>query len=353
MKHKELNIDKKKSSRAICFGSGLVALDVIMNGDPNTQPRFLAGGSCGNVLTILSFLGWKSYPIARLSNKPAVKLLLADLENQKVHLDLLSKSSDGSTPVIIHRILKDSENNPKHRYEFRIPKTQTWFPSFKPMLSSKVEDLVKFPLIPKVFYLDRVSRSSIDLAKNYKEKGCLIFFEPSSISEEKQFKECLLFADIFKFSNDRLPQFKNLYPNRQVPIEIETLGANGLLYRSFKNKTDDWKFLPAFHIDNALDTAGAGDWCSAGLIHALFENFDRSVIAELTVGKLENILSYGQFLSAVNCNFYGARGLMYNYTYAEIKKIYLNYLKEKKIEIKKKEVGFTVNQSPYNFETLL
>lgn len=353
MKHKDLDINVKKSPQAICFGAGLVALDVIMNGNPNTQPRFLAGGSCGNVMAILSFLGWRSYPIARLSNKPSVKLLFKDLKDQKVNLDLISRSIDGSTPIIIHRILKDSENNPKHRYEFRIPKTNIWFPSYKPVLSNKVEDISSFSITPKVFYLDRVSRATIDLAKHYRQTGTLIFFEPSSIGDEKQFKECLSLTDILKFSNDRLPEFKNLFPTRQVSIEIETLGANGLLYRSVKNKSDEWRFMPAIHIDNAVDNAGAGDWCSAAIIHVLHQDFNTPVLSNLTVTKLEQAIIFGQFMSALNCNFYGARGLMYNMTFKEIYKLYQVYQKEKQIQVKKSEPGFTINKAPYDFSKLL
>src|SRR5258706_6678272 len=92
MKHKELKFKKQKSTKAVCIGTGLVALDVIMNGDPNTQPKFLAGGSCGNILIILSFLGWKSYPVARLSNRPSVKLLFNDLVLNNIKLELISVS---------------------------------------------------------------------------------------------------------------------------------------------------------------------------------------------------------------------------------------------------------------------
>ena len=293
-----------------------------MNGDPNTQPKFLAGGSCGNVLMILSFLGWNSYPIARLSNNQSTKLLLEDLTKNKININLISRSSDGSTPIIIHRILKGSENNPKHRYEFKIPKTNIWLPSFKPVLSSKVEELSTFSVNPKVFYIDRVSRSSIDLARHYKEKGALIFFEPSSIGDEKQFKECLLLSDIFKFSNDRIPKFKDIYPERQVPVEIETLGSNGLLYRTFKSKNNEWKLLPALYVDDAKDTAGAGDWCSAGIIHVLFDNMKTPIFSNITTFKLEQSIIFGQFLSALNCCFYGARGLMYNIKYQEITKVF-------------------------------
>lgn len=352
MKVNELNINKRKSSKSVCFGTGLIALDVILNGNPNTQPKFQTGGSCGNVLTILAFFGWKSYPIARLSDNYPAQLLFDDLKNHKVKLDLISQLEDGSTPIIIHKILKDLENNPKHRFEFRVPKTNTWFPSYKPVLSNKVKEITTHKLIPKVFYFDRVSRATIDLAKHYKTNGSLIFFEPSSIGTDTHFKECLTLADILKFSNDRLPQYKGTYLTRQVPIEIETLGANGLLYRSFKNKTEEWHFLPAIHIEDAKDTAGAGDWCSSGIIHSLTDE-KSNTLKNLSIAKLQQALEFGQFLGALNCFFYGARGLMYNLSYLEIQRVYKIYLNSKEISINKSDPGFTINESPYNFSELL
>ena len=58
----------------------MVALDVILNGNPLSKPKLQAGGSCGNVLTILSFLGWKSFPIARLSKNSGTKSIVQDLK---------------------------------------------------------------------------------------------------------------------------------------------------------------------------------------------------------------------------------------------------------------------------------
>ena len=48
---------------ASCWGVGFVAMDVVdVEGD-----RFAAvGGSCGNVMAILAWLGWTARPIARL-----------------------------------------------------------------------------------------------------------------------------------------------------------------------------------------------------------------------------------------------------------------------------------------------
>ena len=57
--------------KPVCLGTGLVVLDVVMNGNPHSRSKVWAGGSCGNVLTILSYLGWNAFPITRLGNDDA------------------------------------------------------------------------------------------------------------------------------------------------------------------------------------------------------------------------------------------------------------------------------------------
>ena len=71
--------------KPICIGTGLVALDVILNGSPKTLPKLSVGGSCGNVLSILAFLDWKSLPIARLANNLATKELLTDFNRWNIN----------------------------------------------------------------------------------------------------------------------------------------------------------------------------------------------------------------------------------------------------------------------------
>ena len=46
----------------VVVGTGLVALDIVINSDVHRPPQLWAGGTCGNVLTILSYLGWHAYP---------------------------------------------------------------------------------------------------------------------------------------------------------------------------------------------------------------------------------------------------------------------------------------------------
>jgi fructokinase len=295
--------------KTVIVGTGLVALDVILNGRTSTPPKISAGGSCGNVLTILSFLGNESFPIARLANNKYTDLLVADLLRWGVDISLISKTDDGSTPVIIHRILRDKSGNPTHRFEFKNPSNGSWLPNYKPVLSKSVNEIEKLiPQKPDFYYFDRVNRASIELAKLCKSKGALIVFEPSSYKDTKQFHECLAVSDILKFSNERIKQYGSSFSDIKVPLEIETLGAAGL---NFRFKSNNWTFVESFTIENYVDAAGAGDWCTAGIISKLAQKSINS-ISSLQNTEIVEALSYGQALGAINCMFDGARGLMYN-----------------------------------------
>ena len=301
----------KKQKKQICVGAGLVALDVVINGNPKMPLKLFAGGSCGNVLTILSFLNWDSYPVARLKKNDASKKLLSDLTSWKVNTLLISQTSDGSTPIIIQRIKKDRNGNSIHTFQFRNPDNGEWLPSYKPVLGNEIESITKKSPVPAVFYFDRVNRSSIDLAKYYKEKGAVVFFEPSSMSENKQFEECLNVADIIKFSDQRIKNYASQYPNQRVPLEIETLGKEGIRYRfNHQRKSKKWTTVSSYKISYVVDAAGSGDWFSAGVISKIasggLKGFKNCKDESIT-----KALKYGQALGALNCFFDGARGLMY------------------------------------------
>jgi fructokinase len=296
-----------ESNRPTCVGIGLVALDVLFNGKPSAPLGFYAGGSCGNVMTILSFLGWEAYPIARLRNNEAGNILLRDLEHFGVNNSLISSENDGSTPIIIHRILKDREGKPKHRFEFRDPETGSYLPSYKPVLSACVDSIFQTQPKSNVFYLDRVNRASIEMAKKCKSQNALIFFEPSSYKDDKNHNECLSYADVVKFSSERISNYQEKFPVCTRELEVMTMGSEGLVYRLHNQKT--WTHIEAYTISSVVDAAGSGDWCTAGLIHGLFNRSKGTV--EITDKVVEDALEFGQALAALNCCFMGARGAMY------------------------------------------
>ncbi|HMT54097.1 MAG TPA: PfkB family carbohydrate kinase [Saprospiraceae bacterium] len=308
----------KVSNKPICVGAGLVALDIVINDTQNEPLKLFAGGSCGNVLTILSFFDWEAFPLARLKENNASKQLITDLKRWNVNTKMISQTLDGSTPIIIQKIRMDKNGNSKHDFQFKNPETREWLPSYKPILGKSVNALIT--KIPKasVFYFDRVNRSSIDLAKYYKEQGSLIYFEPSSLTENKQFHECIELAHIIKFSNERIKDYSSILDKQRVPLEIVTFGKDGIQYRySHKLNANEWISLPSYETSKVVDTAGSGDWFSAGLISILGKNgvitFEKCTDAEI-----RQALDFGQAFGALNCYFEGARGLMYNLSKTEI-----------------------------------
>lgn len=306
----------------VCIGAGLVALDVILNGKPETPPKFHAGGSCGNVLSILSYLSWTSFPVARLAKNAATQEIEEDFKMWEVQTSLVSKTDEGSTPIIIHRILRDKDGKPKHKFEFKDPDTSAWLPRYKPVLNKEVEAIVQKQPKSKVFYFDRINRSSIELAKANKANGAVIFFEPSSIgNNEKIFNECLQVADIIKFSSERISNYAQLFPKQQVPLEIETIGKEGVRYRYSKEKeATDWITVNPYRIKDAIDSAGAGDWCSAGVIDRLCKEGSISFNSANSTD-VKSALQYGQLLGALNCCFDGARGIMYSISKTDFDKM--------------------------------
>lgn len=311
-------------------GIGLLALDVVLEKDSKIKPLLYAGGSCGNLMCILSYLGFSTYPIARLAENKATEELLSDFNMWGVKTDLISKSNDGSTPIIIQRLSKSKEGLPIHRFEFRNPEDGKYLPSFKPVLANTVDVFFDKKSICDFFFLDRISRSSIELAKLYKDNGAIVIFEPSSlkIENKKLLDELVEFVDILKFSNDRIPLFKTVFQDGIFPIEIETLGKSGINYR-INNNIDiknNWKHIPSFELGNVIDTAGAGDWTTAGLIKGLIDNNVKS-ISEINVINIDKIFKYAQSLGALSCLFKGARGMMY-----QIDEHFLHQLSKEVIE---------------------
>lgn len=303
--------------RPICIGAGLVALDVILNGSPKTIPKISVGGSCGNVLSILSFLNWESMPIARLADNQATGELLADMDRWHMNLRFLKINHEGSTPIIIHRILKDREGKPVHRFEFRDPESKDWLPNFKGITINFAKEIVQSDVKADVFYFDRMNPGTLELAEYFRNKGTLIFFEPSSIKDEKLFLKCVALSHVVKFSGDRINDYQQRFPEAQTDLEIITLGKNGLSYRSKRSHSKTWKTIKPFILDNVIDAAGAGDWCSAGIISKIgiggFNTLNKAKISQI-----KEALNYGQILGSLNCIFDGARGLMYQFNKAKI-----------------------------------
>src|SRR5262249_13894143 len=80
--------------------------------------------------------------------------------------------------------------------------------------------------------------------------------------------------------------------------------------------TPRWQTLDSFQAPLVRDTAGCGDWCTAGLLSILGVH-GQAGLATITERTLIRALKYGQALAAWNCQYEGARGGMYELTQTE------------------------------------
>ena len=255
-----------------CVGTGLIALDMVTNGDRGAAPRLWAGGSCGNVLTILSYLGWNSYPVARLGNEKAAKIIAKDMGEHGVDLQYISYDKSVNTPIILQRILTTPDGIPTHRFYWVCPNCGNWLPRYRAILLQEVRELDGDLPEMSCFYFDRVSAAALYLAEKARDQGALVVFEPATIKEDNQFEKAMSVCDVLKYSNEHMKNFDQFTYESSAPIVIETLGAEGLRYRLRGNgKCDDWKLLSAFRVTNLKDAAGAGDWCTAGVVDMLIK----------------------------------------------------------------------------------
>ena len=285
-----------------CAGSGFLALDIVMD-ERNRIPFINAGGSCGNVLSILSFLGWTSYPIIRLGKDEVGNRIVQDLKRWGVNVAFIDRDNTIRSPIVIERLRK--KEYPTHIFEMKCPSCGNKLPRRTPILLRYAPEIISRLPESDVFYFDRISSSIIEMARHHRKQGALIFFEPSSFSGSERFKDAIELAHIVKHCYNK--NITNEFDDAQ--IEVQTMGNKGLQYRTnLWNENRKWITMKPFSVSNLVDAAGLGDWCSAGIIHSISS---RGIDNYFSKSSFELSLKLGQCFAAINCNFEGARGAMY------------------------------------------
>ncbi len=299
-----------EAGRPSLISSGFIALDIVIGIEDPLTPRFYSGGTTGNVTAALSYLGWKTSPVSRLCEDEAGNFVKADLERWGVDTIHLSEGPLCATPIVMEKIFLGKDGTPKHRFLWTCPDCGAYFPSYRPVLAETIEHLRAEITDVSAFFTDRVSRSTLALAEHCKAKGAVVVFEPSGVQDPAHFVEMLQLCDVLKYSDQRAKSFSDLLSANQAVLEIQTLGSEGLrfLLRGQKRKAT-WVSLASYDVE-VKDTAGAGDWTTAGLISGLFSD-GRQCLKSLTKSKVIEALANGQALAALNCQFEGARGAMY------------------------------------------
>jgi sugar/nucleoside kinase (ribokinase family) len=293
-------------------GTGLVALDTIFGLNQECAPQLRAGGTCGNVLAILAFLGWRSRPVGRLAMDAAGLCVRQDLSRWGVELEALGTEPSARTPVVLERIRVSPEGKVRHGFSVKCPNCGQWLPQYAAVSAKVMRTIVsKLPRADVVF-IDRESPGALELAKHGHATGALVYYEPSGRCTKAMFTKMLAVTHILKYSHERTKWFAEFRPRGGVvPLEVETLGGEGLRYRVSRadRKGGGWKRLKPIKVAQLRDSAGAGDWCSAGIIHAL-GRMSPSKLKQLPSATIRSALVAGQAYAAWTCGFEGPRGGM-------------------------------------------
>jgi sugar/nucleoside kinase (ribokinase family) len=313
-------------------GIGLVALDVVTDDGSDEVIGEWAGGSTGNLMAILAFLGWDASPIARLDSGEVSAMIKTDLKRWGVNQRWLSLEPTAEAAIYIERLRHDREGAVYHRFERYCPECGARLPGYRPVTIAALEGVLEGIAECDVLFIDRPSPGAVVAAEYARKVGKLVFFEPSARGERRQLESLARAADIVKYSAERLTEEDREVIAEATPsVEIETLGSEGLRFRTRAK----WHKLPAPSVD-ARDTAGAGDWTTAGILHQLRSDLSQSA---LTADRMRGVLATAQAFGAISCRYAGARGVMEHLTAKRVLEVARQLSKQR---------GHEIRQRPHN-----
>ena len=295
---------KDRSLRLLA--AGYLTLDAIVRSHSEGDYWHAAGGTTGNVSVFTVALGIEATVLARVGQDRRGLHLIEFLSKAGVDTSHVERVSRMRTPGIIEVIRGTSDG--AHQFTYLCPACQTRLPK-DAIVSRRCADAVVQTIDQfDAFFFDRATSATIRLAKAAREAGLLVMFEPPSVPRTANAECAAALSNIVKISLK-----PGQYPGKWQPPEeahtqfiVETLGAQGVRIRS--KRADEWDMLrecPAIQQEVIRDTAGAGDWLTAGLLCSLLQSGD-AIGAE----QLDASIEYGQRLSAISLAFDGPQGAL-------------------------------------------
>jgi fructokinase len=228
--------------------------------------------------------------------------------------EVIFKKSSAKTPKIIE-ILKDSE------HEFLTRCTSCGENTLKLQLPT-VADVDRMALDVRcfdVFYSDRNSPGIRKMMDTVRSVDGITIFEPNSSRNVESLIEGSSHADIVKFSRNRVHRNIAERIKREtngVKLIISTEGNKGLSFahRLLNGDMSDWIYTPSVIDGPVIDTSGAGDWLTAGMIYEIFRQYGDNARCELfkDSATIADILSQGMRYSNLCCAAIGAQGVFYS-----------------------------------------
>ena len=332
-----INALREQTAGKTCMGPGNFSFDIITQqtypdgfvvGKRNrSEEKVLTmeiGNTCGNVMTMLPYLGVKTFPVAKFDMSPQGYQMKRDMKGYGADVRFVSNTLGGATTILrcVHKL--DNEGKPTMGHKGSTAGKPWNGPSARPArkyISSKggeVDALVaSMDFTPDVFFFDIAQAGHRILAEQLHEKGTLVYFECDSdghrIEGEKRkqaayraFLRCVEASDVIKMSGEYIQDlsFADAYQDK---LFIQTLGVEGLRFKLGKGQ---WIKLDPIMNPDYVDYEGAGDWTSSTLIAALCSK-NLLKVKDMTEKAVKEVLTMAQTMASYSVGFYGSKGLIH------------------------------------------
>ena len=295
------------------IGSGIYNLDKIIVRDypewprlrPFTERQVLeeVGGTCGNVMCILAWMGWTAMPQASFDDTPEGQKLTADLKRYGCDCRYVSNTPDGGTTLLRCTHKKNADGSADIAFRLGSPGCSRFprrrFIRKRDQAPAFLETLTE---VPSIYFFDDPAAGHRLMARELGRRGTLVYFEPSKI-DSKADLECVEYSNIIKFSNENVPDiaFTDRFHDK---LFIQTMGAQGL---RFKLGDEPWVSLSACPCPKVVDWEGAGDWTTSAFINCLagVESFQ-----SLNADKVREFLTEAQRTASKSVAYLSSKGMI-------------------------------------------
>ena len=332
-----INSLRENAAGKTCMGTGNFAMDIISQraypegfvaGKRNKfEEKILLmeiGNTCGNVMTMLPYLGVTTFPVAKLDVSPQGYQLKRDMKAYGADVRFVSNTINGGTTILRCTFKLDDNGQPAVSFKGSSAGKVCTGPTARPnrkYLSSKGDEVEKLlaglDFTPDVFYYDVAQAGHRILAEKLRERKTLVYFEcdsdghtiqneKSRMAAKRAFLRCVEASDIVKMSGEHIQDmsFADAYHDK---LFIQTLGADGLCF-----KLGDGKWIKLDPITNPdyLDYEGAGDWTSSTLIAALC-GMNLLKVKDMTEQAVIEALTMAQTIASYSVGFRGSKGMIH------------------------------------------
>ena len=286
--------------------AGYLTLDLIVRDLAARDYWHSAGGTCGNVSIFTSALGLDVSLLARVGEDQRGHRVLSDMTAGGINAAGIEQVPGLATPGIVELITGAPEGD--HRFTHRCPECAIRLPKQAVVSHSTAKMQVKSIKQFDAFFFDRATSATLLLAAAAREAGLLVMFEPPNVPRTARALRAAELSDIVKTS--RRPGYRGrdweLRPDAATRFIVETLGPKGVRARHWSSTGwGEWQNMSPFPPAQIKDTAGAGDWMTAGLLTNLLPRKDAIGIDPLLAS-----IEYGQRLSAISIAFDSPAGAL-------------------------------------------